>query len=89
MKLSERLKQSQTAAELANGRPESPRASEATDAPLADDPLTKLKQRAQDALLERMGPSLFDSKTTASQLDAIAIQELTPDGLRFIHDRLG
>ena len=24
----------------------------------------------------RMGPSLFDSKTTAAQLDAIAIQEL-------------
>ena len=51
--------------------------SEAVDAaPAVDDPLTKLKQRAQEALLVRMGPSLFDSKTTAAQLDAIAIQEL-------------
>jgi pilus assembly protein CpaF len=77
MKLGERLKQSQTEADLANGGPESPRASDASDAPApVDDPLTRLKQRAQDALLQRMGPSLFDSRTTASQLDAIAIQEL-------------
>jgi pilus assembly protein CpaF len=77
MKLGERLKQSQSEAVLANGRPEGPRASDAGDAPPpVDDPLTRLKQRAQDALLQRMGPSLFDSRTTASQLDAIAIQEL-------------
>jgi pilus assembly protein CpaF len=77
MKLSERVKQSKSDAEQPNGQPEHTRASEAVDpASVVDDPLTKLKLRAQEALLVRMGPSLFDSKTTAAQLDAIAIQEL-------------
>jgi pilus assembly protein CpaF len=76
MKLGERLKQSREESELQNG-PETTRASEVVDvAPVADDPLTKLKQRAQEALLVRMGPSLFDSNTTPAQLDAIAVQEL-------------
>ncbi len=76
MKLGERLQQSKDEAEQANGA-ESPRASDAAaGVPAAVDPLTRLKQRAQEALLVRMGPSLFDSKTTPSQLDAIATQEL-------------
>ena len=77
MKLSERVKQSKAESDRPNGEAPSKRASEVVEAaPVVDDQMTKLKQRAQEALLIRMGPSLFDSKTTAAQLDAIAIQEL-------------
>jgi pilus assembly protein CpaF len=75
MKLSDRIKQSK--ADAVDPDESAPaRAIEAEDVPSADDPLTKLKRRAQDALLVRMGPALFDAKTTATQLDAIAVQEL-------------
>jgi pilus assembly protein CpaF len=40
------------------------------------DPLSKLKRRAEQALLNRMGPSLFDSSLTASKLQADVIREL-------------
>ncbi len=75
MKLSERLKQSKAE----NADPDQvdvPRSTEPDEAANAPDPLTRLKRRAQDALLVRMGPSLFDARTTAAQLDAIAVQEL-------------
>src|SRR5262249_49013453 len=42
----------------------------------ADDPLTKLKHRAQEALLVRMGPSPFDSNVTPPQIDAPVVHEL-------------
>ena len=77
MKLSERVKQSKAESARPNGESPSTRVSEVVDtAPVVDDQMTKLKQRAQEALLVRMGPSLFDSTTTPAQLDAIAIQEL-------------
>ena len=50
-------------------RPGRPTAAEAK-APAADDPVTQLKRRAQEALLVRMGPALWDPSTPASQLDA-------------------
>ena len=77
MKLSERVKQSNAETEQPNGTSPGKRVSEPVDpTPVVNDQMMKLKQRAQEALLVRMGPSLFDSKTTAAQLDAIAIQEL-------------
>jgi pilus assembly protein CpaF len=76
VKLSERIRQSKgESARLAND-PLLTRVQDVEAAPKADDPLTKLKQRAQDALLARMGPGLFDANTTAAQLEAIAVQEL-------------
>src|SRR5262245_40705751 len=76
MKLSDRIKQSQ--GDDTTVEPTAPpRSYESEDVSSADDPLTRLKRRAQEALLVRMGPSLFDTKTTAAQLDAIAVQELS------------
>jgi pilus assembly protein CpaF len=40
------------------------------------DPLTRLKRRAQQSLLNRLGPSLFDSSLTAAKLQADVIREL-------------
>jgi pilus assembly protein CpaF len=74
MKLSDRIKQSKGDDTTEPTAPT--RSYEAEAVPAADDPLTRLKRRAQEALLVRMGPSLFDAKTTAAQLDAIAVQEL-------------
>jgi pilus assembly protein CpaF len=74
MKLSDRLKQSKGDDTTEPTAPT--RSYEAEAVAAADDPLTRLKRRAQEALLVRMGPSLFDAKTTAAQLDAIAVQEL-------------
>jgi pilus assembly protein CpaF len=51
-------------------------AAEAKQAATAD-PVTALKRRAQDALLVRMGPALWDHTVPASQLDAQVVRELT------------
>ena len=80
MKLGERLKQSGNGA----GEQKQPVAlasrahSEAKDPGLAgtQDPLTRLKRRAQQALLNRMGPALFDSSLTAAKLHGDVIREL-------------
>ena len=40
------------------------------------DPLSRLKRRAEQALLNRLGPSLFDSSLTAGKLQADVIREL-------------
>ncbi|HEY7105844.1 MAG TPA: CpaF family protein [Acidimicrobiia bacterium] len=78
MKLSDRIKQSQGEAQTETEFDDAPtRVVEDEGANRTpDDPLTRLKRRAQEALLVRMGPALFDSKTTPAQLDAIAVQEL-------------
>jgi len=73
MKLSERLNLSKMAEETAAARTHGERGEPVAS---ADDPLTKLKHRAQEALLVRMGPSLFDSNVTAAQIDALVVQEL-------------
>ncbi|HEY3670688.1 MAG TPA: CpaF family protein [Acidimicrobiia bacterium] len=75
MKLSERMKQ---------GRPDTPDAestfgSAGSTEPKpasASDPVNALKRRAQEALLERMGPELWDPNTSESQLDAQVVREL-------------
>jgi pilus assembly protein CpaF len=41
-----------------------------------DDPMMRLKRHVQQALLERVGPSLFDASLTQPQLEALVIQEL-------------
>ena len=80
MKLSERMKQSRSDAEV-----DAPtfgtvttRATSAAEAkaPIADDPVTQLKRRAQEALIIRMGPALWDPSTPASQLDTQVVREL-------------
>ena len=80
MKLSERMKQSRTEADA-----DAPtfgtvttRATTAAEAKgsAADDPVTQLKRRAQEALILRMGPALWDTSTPASQLDSQVVREL-------------
>jgi pilus assembly protein CpaF len=77
MKLSEHLKQSAGApAEPIASNTVSRAHAEHHDEPVADDPLAKLKERAQTALMVRMGPALFDSSLSAVQLDNLVVQEL-------------
>ena len=80
MKLSDRMKQSRTAADA-----DAPtfgtvttRATTAAEAkaPTADDPVTQLKWRAQEALIIRMGPALWDPSVPVSQLDSQVAREL-------------
>ena len=75
MKLSERMKQ---------GRPDVPE-EESTFGSVgtaevrpasASDPVNALKQRAQEALLVRMGPELWDPNKSEAQLDAQVVREL-------------
>jgi pilus assembly protein CpaF len=81
VKLSDRMKESRLQDEqdaLTFGTV-STRAADAAQARHSDqiDPVTALKRRAQEALLVRMGPDLWDSSTPASQLDARVVRELS------------
>ncbi len=79
MKLSERMKQNKPKAdEPSTFGTMTTRAAEAADARSAvqDDPVRQLKRRAQDALLVRMGPSLWDANKSVPQLDAQVVREL-------------
>ncbi len=83
MKLSERIKQSkvdepEAASTFGTVSSRAHANADAADAKHAavDDPITRLKKRAQEALLERMGPALFDPSMTAAQLDSLVVEEL-------------
>ena len=80
MKLSERMKQSRTEAnaDAPTFGTVTTRATSAAEAkgPAADDPVTQLKRRAQEALILRMGPALWDTSMPASQLDSQVVREL-------------
>ena len=80
MKLSERIKQSKA------DTPDAPsfgtvstRAADAAESRTkgTDDPVTQLKRRAQEALILRMGPALWDATASAAQLDAQVVRELS------------
>ena len=81
MKLSDRMKQSRDARRTpmrprsAPSPPRAPTAAEAK-APTAADPVAQLKWRAQEALIIRMGPALWDPSVPVSQLDAQVVREL-------------
>jgi pilus assembly protein CpaF len=75
MKLSDRLQQQQPTREPAS--PVTVAGFGHADAEQnGDDALTRLKRKAQDALMGRMGPALFDSSLTAAQLDRLVVAEL-------------
>ena len=80
MKLSERMKHGK------NGVEEHPsfgtvstRAAGAAEAKSTTtaDPVRELKRRAQEALIVRMGPALWDVTSSATQLDAQVVRELS------------
>jgi len=80
MKLSERIKQNKAnTAEPSTFGTMTTRAAEAADAKSATqaDPVRDLKRRAQEALLVRMGPALWDSTISVPQLDAQVVRELS------------
>jgi pilus assembly protein CpaF len=84
VKLSERLKQPGSGAELAEdtepvavvtpAAPMPPPQPEPSSGPV--DPLTILKDRAQNALFARLGTRLFDASLSETQLHAYVMQEL-------------
>jgi pilus assembly protein CpaF len=79
MKLSERMKQSrEESSDPASFGTVTTRAAGAAEAKQAApvDPVVALKRRAQEALIVRMGPELWDSTATASQLDSQVVREL-------------
>jgi pilus assembly protein CpaF len=79
MKLSERMRERES-----EQQPQSTfgtvttRAASAQDAKaiVDTDPVRQLKRRAQEALIIRMGPALWDASMTVSQLDAHVVREL-------------
>ena len=80
MKLSERIKQNKAKDdEPSQFGTMSTRAAEAADARsvVEADPVRQLKRRAQDALMVRMGPALWDSTISVPQLDAQVVRELS------------
>jgi pilus assembly protein CpaF len=80
MKLSERIKESQAEAAPATFATVQSRAhAEAAEhrIPVADDPISRLKRRAQKSLLEHVGADLFDSSLSPQQLDALVVEELS------------
>jgi pilus assembly protein CpaF len=79
MKLSERLQQSADAAQAAvqDGGAPRPRRNEARRTPAArTDPFADIKQRAHQALFDRLGAELYNSSSTDSDLEKIVVQEL-------------
>ena len=80
MKLSERMKQRDTAAdETPSFGTVSTRAAGAAEAKgvLSADPVIQLKRRAQEALIRRMGPALWEPTSSATQLDVQVARELS------------
>jgi hypothetical protein len=80
MKLSERMKQRETAGdETPSFGTVSTRAAETAEAKgvLSADPVSQLKRRAQEALIRRMGPALWEPTSSATQLDAEVVRELS------------
>ena len=78
MKLSERMKQRDTADEAPSFGTVSTRAAGAAEAQgVSADPVIQLKRRAQEALIRRMGPALWEPTSSASQLDAQVVRELS------------
>jgi pilus assembly protein CpaF len=80
VKLSDRMKESRDQAE-ADSLTFGTVATRATGAAQvkqssSSDPLTALKGRVQEALVVRMGPALWDSSTTAAQLNSTVVREL-------------
>ncbi len=71
MKLSERLKLTETANFEDEGR-----TAARSSAQLPMDPLAEVKHRAQEALFARLGTRLYDSTTTRKQLNAFVREEL-------------
>jgi pilus assembly protein CpaF len=80
MKLSDRMKQSRkdTDAPPSFGTMTT-RAAGAAEARNSEpaDPVVALKRRAQEALILRMGPALWEATTSVSQLDAQVVRELS------------
>ena len=79
MKLSERLRQSAgTTTDPGEAESNAFGTSTGAAAPVTaqHDPLAKLADRAQDILLARIGPSLFDASMTTEQLEGLVIREL-------------
>jgi pilus assembly protein CpaF len=78
MKLSERMKQSRVEPDAPTFGTVTTRATTAAEAkaPTSVDPVTRLKRRAQEALIVRMGPALWDASTPVSQLDTQVVHEL-------------
>jgi pilus assembly protein CpaF len=78
MKLSERMKQRDTADEAPSFGTVSTRAAGAAEAKgVSADPVIQLKRRAQEALIRRMGPALWEPTSSAAQLDAQVVRELS------------
>ena len=80
MKLSERMKQRETTGdETPSFGTVSTRAAETAEAKgvLSADPVSQLKRRAQEALIRRMGPALWEPTSSATQLDAQVVRELS------------
>jgi pilus assembly protein CpaF len=77
MKLSDRMKASaaQSEQDAATFGTVASRAADAQAVPSAD-PVVALKRRAQEALIVRMGPELWDTRSSAAQLDAQVVREL-------------
>ncbi len=75
MKLSERMKQDRPGMPEAQAAFGSTGSAEAKPAS-ASDPVNALKHRAQEAILERMGPELWDPNKSEAQLDAQVVREL-------------
>jgi pilus assembly protein CpaF len=80
MKLSERMKQSAgPETEAPSFGTVSTRAASAAEAKAGGgaDPVVQLKRRAHESLMLRMGPALWDPKSSAAQLDAQVVRELS------------
>jgi pilus assembly protein CpaF len=80
MKLSERMKQSAgPETEAPSFGTVSTRAASAAEAKAGGgaDPVVQLKRRAHESLMLRMGPALWDPTSSAAQLDAQVVRELS------------
>jgi pilus assembly protein CpaF len=78
VKLSDRIEQSKAETREKGPAPfqSTARNRGARDVATVDDPLLRLKRRAQESLLERVGPTLFDAALTQQQLETLVVQEL-------------
>ena len=76
MKLSERIKQGQDVGPNETASASNRMQAEVPERGAVDDALSRLKQRVSEALLVRMGPSLFDASISPAQLSHGVVQEL-------------
>jgi pilus assembly protein CpaF len=76
MKLSERIKQNRVTRPTETPNSSTRMAAEQPERGVAEDALSRLKQQVSEALLLRMGPSLFDATISPAQLSQGVVQEL-------------